>query len=190
MKKICVIMAGLCVFLDAVLAQDAPEIISIRKMYADTQAQVSGGQLYTEEIYAKLLVIPGIGSPIQRVIFYHAMKEGPAGDHDFTLCFTTYYYQHAGRLYYEELLFNAGGDLVFYFGKQGSGDINQPGGAEWQSEERYYFWKGKLVRSVTDKTTSNNPGGSERAKSVLIQKQAKRMRALGDKPVVPVPVSY
>ncbi|MBN1533166.1 MAG: hypothetical protein JXA20_10925 [Spirochaetes bacterium] len=190
MKRIVLVMVGPCILLGALFAQDSPEILSIRKMYNDTRSRISGGELYAVELSATLLVVPGIGSPRQRAVFYHSMNEGASGDEDFHLCFSTSYYQHAGRLFYEEMLFDRSGALLFFYGKEGNGEIESPGSAQWQNEERFYFWKGKCIRCMTGDSVVNNPGGRERVKGELIMKQARAMRALERGPKVPLPVSF
>jgi hypothetical protein len=190
MKRIALVAAVACVLTGVLFAQDSPEIFSIRKMYNDTRARISRGELYTVELSATLLVIPGIGSPKQRMVFYHMMEEGAPGEEDFHLSFSTGYYQHAGRLFYEEMLFDRSGALLFFHGKDGDGDIDRPEGAEWQREERYYFWKGRLIRCMKGATVANNPGRAERAMGEMIVQQARAMRALERGPKLPLPVSF
>lgn len=171
-------------------AQDTREITAIRTLYGETKALIESGQTYTQEITATLLVIPGIGSPIQHAVFNYALNESQSGEADFTLSMATYHYQHAGRLFYEEFLFNTVGDLVFYYAKQGNGDINEPDDTAWNDGERFYFSNGKLIRKVTGDITTTNTDAETFKKSVLIQAQAKIMRAIGNKLVMPLPVSF
>ena len=190
MRRICSVIACLLLFYGAAAAEDMQEITAIRKTYADTKRLVSGGQLNTQEITATLLVIPGIGSPVQHAVFYHALDEGPSGETDFSLRLITYYYQHAGRLFYEEFLFDEAGELIFYFAEQGNGDIYQPEETVWNDGERYYFSGGKLIRKLGGDITEGDTDSETYRKSELILAQARSMRAAGKRPAVPLPLSF
>ncbi|RPJ09675.1 MAG: hypothetical protein EHM28_00845 [Spirochaetaceae bacterium] len=139
--------------------QEPEAINQIRQYYEDTQKQINDGRLYQRTLAIEYPVVPAIGTPVSRVVIYYDMISTRPGDYDLAVIKIVHYYQHAGRVFYEECLYSQKGEPVFCFNRSGTGDISDPDSVEWDGEARYYFVQGNVARIVADARTTDNPRG-------------------------------
>jgi hypothetical protein len=157
-------------------AAEKPEVAKIRAYYNDVLKRIKDQSLYQRDLILAYEVIPGIGAPSSRVRICYDMVEKGEGVLDIAIVRIENYYQHAGNALFEECVFDARGDLVFYFVRRGQGDIRNPGGIEWASDERCYYESGRLVRAMYGKDIRDNPSSVDRTRGSDRMKRALRLR--------------
>jgi len=171
-------------------AEEPREILAIREHYSETLKKIKTGSLYQRELNLAYPVIPGAGPAASRVRIYYDIPEGHDGEFEYGIVRVENYYQHAGRVFYEEYLFNPKGELMFYYGRRGSGDINRADGIYWNYDERFYFWGDTLVRTIYGQEMHDRPVAAEIKKGTIRLKQAQDIREKYCQVLFPAPLVF
>lgn len=181
----------LCVTVCSVLfAGEPPEISSIREYYSETLKKIKTGALYQRELNLKYPAIPGAGTTASRVRIYYDIPEGRDGMYEYGIIRVENYYQHASRVFYEEYLYNANGELLFYYGRRGTGDIGRPEGIRWHYDERLYFWRENVIRIMRGQETQDRPTAADVKKGSVILKHAQEIRENYCQVTFPAPLVF
>ncbi len=189
MKKLAHILVAIVIAAQA-YAAEKKEITSIRDYYISVLKKIKEGSLYKRELSLSYTVIPGIGEPSSKVLIYYDMIDRGEGDYIISIVRIENYYQHAGNALYEELLYDSGGALVFYYGRRGQGDISRPGDIAWSTDERFYFHAGRLVRVMYGEETHDNPTAADMKKGAARLRHARQIRSEDCSIRFPAPVIF
>ena len=157
-----------------ILAEESRSISAIRGYYNETMKKIKNGTLYQRDLHIAYPIIPGVGPTSSKVRIYYDMPEGRDGDYDYLVIRVENYYQHSGRTFYEEFLFQPDGTLSFYYGRSGTGDIMSED-IDWTYDERFYFDKGKLARVMYDSQISDRPSAADIKKAGVRTLHAKQV---------------
>jgi hypothetical protein len=171
-------------------AGESREIASIREYYSETLKKIKAGSLYQRELNLAYPIIPGVGPTASKVRIYYDIPEGHDGEYEYGIIRVENYYQHSGKVFYEEYLFNPNGELMFYYGRRGSGDIKRPDGIYWYYDERFYFRSDTLVRIIYGQETNDRPGASDIKKGSIRLKQAQEIREKYCQVLFPAPLVF
>ncbi len=111
---------------------------------------------------------PAVGSyeEIHRFFYDYGKEEGEYPD---TLVKATSTSYNAARRYYAEFLFDAEGELIFYYSKA---EVDK------QPEVRCYFAKGATIRMIKDGTTITQFSKEDAARTKEIISNAKKLKEL------------
>ncbi|MCE9598312.1 MAG: hypothetical protein K8S54_10125 [Spirochaetia bacterium] len=155
-----------------ILAQnEIKQIESIRSLYQDTNAKIAQMQKdpSVASIYSIELTVnhgeaqyPAIGTFKEVTRFYYTFgdrEKNPYPDRLLKIEVTT---TRAARLESAEFLFDANGELVFCFEKH-------------ETEMRYYFARGKIIRMQRESTRLNPADASESKSIQSVQARARRL---------------
>jgi hypothetical protein len=187
--KIIILAACLMSHLPAT-AGEKSELSHIREYYSETLKKIKTGVLYQRELNLTYPIIPGVGTTASRVRIYYDIPEGRDGMYEYGIIRVENYYQHTARVFYEEYLFNPSGELLFYYGRRGSGDIGRPDGIRWDYDERFYFWRDSLVRTIRGQEINDRPGAADIKKGTVRLKQAQEIRENYCRAVFPAPLVF
>jgi len=171
------ILLILCVIYSITLfAKEPRELSAIREYYSETLKKIKAGSLHQRDLNLTYPVIPGIGTTSSRVRIYYDITEGRDGMYEYGVIRVENYYQRAARVFYEEYLFNPNGELLFYYGRRGTGDIGRADGIRWDYDERFYFWRDILVRIMHGQEAQDRPGAADIKKGTARLNQAQEIR--------------
>ncbi len=174
-KRIIVSLSIVSLFMTGVLpvlAGEMPEIASIREYYSETLKRIKSGSLYHRELSLSYPVVPGTGPTASRVSIFYELSEGRDGAYEYRIIRVENYYQNALKVFYEEYLFDRKGELIFCYGRRGSGDIDRPDGIRWWYDERFYYRNENLIGAVSDKPHERlGDGDIQKGKERLKQAQ-------------------
>ncbi len=177
------------IFWGTVFGEKSPEVSKIRGYYYTVVKMIKNGELKRRETRKEYPVIPGIGTPVSKIIIYYDMKHIKETEYDYRVRKIENYYQHAGNVLYEEWVYLPTKEMIFYHGKKGIGNIDEPSGVEWSYTERYYFRNRKPLKvMVNGKAQKLTPG--------ILKKSKKRLRQGGvllkstNGPGIPEPVLF
>jgi len=162
-------------FATVVSAQpDDRRVESIRRLSTQINEQIAESERVEESngIYCNELVInkgdkswPAVG--IYRVVtkFHYTFGDREKDPYPNRLLKISVTTNRSDRQEYEEYFFNGAGQLVFYFEKESE---------DAQSERRFYFASGRLVRQMTGARTIDSNSGRALAKQVATRTLALR----------------
>ncbi len=158
--------------------------------YTGILKKIKDGSLYQRELSLSYPVVPGIGQTSSRVRIYYDMLDRDQGDYDISILRIENYYQHAGMVLYEELVYDSRGGLIFYYGCRGSGDINRPAEITWIDDERFYFQAGRPVRVMYGQETHDSPTAADLKKAASRLHHGQRLRSGGCDLRFPAPLKF
>ena len=173
-----------------VYAKEMREIALIRDNYNEILKKIKNGSIYKREIRITYPVIPGVGPAASKVNIYYDMPEGMDGRYEYDILRIENYYQHAGKMFYEEFVYNRKSELMFYFGRRGTGDIGRTESADWSAEERIYFWNGKPVRVQYGPEAIDRFMDNDLKKIEAVLNQAAQVRERSGQASFPQPVLF
>lgn len=138
----------------------------------------------------RLNAMPATSLSYDRATFYWELytldpkKEADSGNEGLRLRKSECYHQKGFRsekvtsIYYEEFLFDGDGKVLFYYYKEGIGNIYTNAKCTWVKEERYYFDGSKVIRVIKGGKTDDNPDAMAHGKGKAILQQGKIMKDL------------
>ena len=175
MKKLIIFLLAVSACLP-ISADDEGNISAIRAYYGETMTRIRNGVLYRREIRLEHPVIPGVGPTSSKVRIHYDLPEGRDGAREYRVIRVENLYQHTVKAYFEEYLFYPDGDLAFYYGRQGTGDIMSEE-VDWSYEERFYYRKGKPIRVIYDRRVIDAPSGDDVKKAAARNRHARALNA-------------
>lgn len=171
-------------------AKEMREITLVRDYYNETLKKIKNGSVYKRDIQVTYPVIPGVGPGASKVNIFYDMREGMDGRYEYGIVRIENYYQHTGKVLYEEFLYNNTGELMFYFGRIGTGDITRADGINWNSDERIYFWNGRAIRVMYGTEVVDRFRENDLKKIEAAVKQAGQLRDKDCQVSIPRPVLF
>ncbi|MBN2159906.1 MAG: hypothetical protein JW807_10960 [Spirochaetes bacterium] len=171
-------------------AAEMKQITAIREYYAETLKKIKDGSIHKRELSLAYPIIPGAGPNSSLVRIFYDMITGRDGQYEYGIVRIENNYQHGNRAFYEEYLFNPEGDLLFYYGRRGTGTILRPGGINWTEDERYYFWGRRLVSVMREGEMNERPSPAETKKGAFIQQHAEELRIKSCTVYFPAPILF